>query len=69
MIKTFNKGDKVIRFNNHYNDMAIGDTDIILDELSSGIVLQNYGNGHSPNNLKLVKATKTNWRKRLEKNE
>ena len=70
----FKIGDTVKRCTYARGNMQVGDTGIIHHIINNSTcelyAIRGYnGISHNVSNLKLVKATKTNWRKRLEKND
>lgn len=55
----FKVGDKVRRFMGSYNDMRVGDEDIISSIDEHNITLKNYGFGHSHSSFEVIgKSTK-----------
>lgn len=58
-MSTFKVGQKVVRKKGYYNDMVVGNHDTVTGIHDSGIELDKYGRGHSPDCLSLVEET---WR-------
>ena len=63
----FQKGDKVIRTTGNYNEMRVGDVDVVAAIYSSYTMdLQKHGVGHAPQSFRLLESKIDNWRDELQ---
>ena len=53
--KDFKPGMRVIRINNDYGGMIVGQEDIVVGTNCDGITLKKFGDGHSSYSLKILK--------------